>query len=389
MPLHERGERLLGAGAAGGVATKEGEVVGHRFCSVIAAAAEIRHENPSMTPLVSVILPVRDALPTLPRAVASVRSQTLGPWELIAVDDGSRDGSGEWLDRVARTEPRLRVLRQPPRGIVAALNAGLAAARGELIARMDADDVCHRERLEVQVAALAAAPGLGLVSCLVEFGGERDRAAGYALHVDWLNTLLTPEAIELNRFIESPFAHPSVLFRRELAERWGGYRDGEFPEDYELWLRWLDAGVRMAKVPRPLLTWHDPPGRLSRTATRYDPEAFFRTKAPWLARELARGTRACGVRPVWIWGAGRPTRKRAAHLAAEGVAIAGYIDVDPRKATPALGGRGVPVVTPENLPRAENAFVLGYVSSRGARDLIRAALRARGYREGEDFLLCA
>ena len=69
------------------------------------------------------------------------------------------------------------------------------------------------------------------------------------------------------------------MFRRELVARHGGYRAGDFPEDYELWLRWLDAGVRMAKVPRPLLTWHDSTGRLSRTDARYDPEAFFRLKA--------------------------------------------------------------------------------------------------------------
>ncbi len=342
-----------------------------------------------MIPRVSVILPVRDAQATLPRAVASVQAQTLPEWELVAIDDGSRDGSGEWLEQVARTEPRLRVLRQPARGIVAALNAGLAAARAPLIARMDADDACHPARLEAQAAALAEEPGLGLVGCLVEFGGTRERAEGYALHVDWLNGLLAPEAIALHRFVESPLAHPSVMFRRTVVEAFGGYREGDFPEDYELWLRWLDAGVRMAKVPRVLLTWNDPPGRLSRTAARYSPEAFFRTKAPWIARELARVNAGKRARPVWVWGAGRPTRQRAAPLVAQGVAIAGYIDVDAKKATPALGGRGAPVVTPERVPSPEEGFVLGYVASRGARDLIRSALLARRYREGADFLLCA
>ena len=349
----------------------------------------------------TVLLPVRNAAATLPRAVASVRAQTRRDWELVVVDDGSTDGSRDWLRRAAAEDPRIRLVEQPAHGLVSALNAGLAAARGRFIARMDADDECHPERLAAQADLLTANPDLGLVSCLVGFGGDRAANAGYALHVDWVNALVTPEEIALNRFVESPLAHPSVMFRREVAERHGGYRDGDFPEDYELWLRWLEAGVRMAKVPRELLTWHDAPGRLSRIDPRYDPEAFFRVKAGYVAQEVARtvgwdrqippsfeaGSATPPYRPVWIWGAGRPTRKRAAHLTAYGLRIAGYVDIDPRKTGKRVGG--VPVIGPEALPQPGRAFVLGYVGSRGARELIRAELARRGYSEGRDFLMCA
>lgn len=334
-------------------------------------------------PTISVILPVRNAVTTIARAVASVQAQTHGDWELIAVDDGSTDGTREWLRRAAESDPRIRVVEQPAHGLVSALNAGLAVARGRFIARMDADDECHSERLAAQADWLETNQETGLVSCLVGYGGDRAANAGYALHVDWLNSLVTPEQIALNRFVEAPLAHPSVMFRHELVERHGGYREGDFPEDYELWLRWLDAGVAMAKVPRELLTWHDTPGRLSRTDPRYDPEAFFRVKAEYVARHLGRN----GHREVWIWGAGRPTRKRVAHLAVHGVRIAGYIDVDVKKTGKMVGG--VPVIGPEGLPPPGNRLVLGYVSSRGARELIRAELTRRGYVEGRDFLMCA
>jgi glycosyltransferase involved in cell wall biosynthesis len=339
-------------------------------------------------PLVSVVLPVRDGAASMARAMASIRAQTFADWELIVIDDGSRDATREIVVAMAREEPRVRLVAGVGEGIASALNAGLAEIRGELVARMDADDESRPERLAEQVAFLRAAENreIGLVSCLVEFGGDRTVNEGYARHVDWINSLVTPEEIAVNRFVESPFAHPSVMFRREVVEKFGGYHAGDFPEDYELWLRWSDAGMRMAKVTRVLLRWNDSPARLSRTDPRYSPEAFFRMKSGWIAREVER-IRA--GRTVLVWGAGRPTRKRAAHLEMHGLKIAGYVDVDGRKVTEAIGGTGVAVIPPARLPPPTEALVLGYVSSRGARELIQAELRARGYAPGRDFLLCA
>ncbi len=360
--------------------------------------------------LVSVLLPVRDGADTVGRAIASIRRQTWEDWELVVVDDGSTDATPEILAQLAREDARIHILTRPRQGVVAALNAGLLVARGSLLARMDADDESHPERLAAQREGFAVDRHgeLGVVGCLVAFGGDRDRHAGYALHVDWSNALVTPEAIALNRFVESPLAHPSVMFRADLVQRLGGYRDGAFPEDYELWLRWLDAGVAMAKVPRVLLTWHDAPQRLSRTDPRYAPEAFFRVKAEFVAREVARWQSAksrdaadhsaaaaasnassSGARPVYVWGAGRHTRKRAGYLAQHGLTIAGYVDVDVKKTGRGIGGTGLPVLSPEDLPPAGKIIVLGYVTTRGAREFIRTALGARGYVEGRDFLMCA
>lgn len=335
-------------------------------------------------PLVSVVMPARNAGATVARAVASIQGQTFRDWELVALDDGSKDATRFILIEMAQLDPRIRVLRTKA-GIAGALNAGVAAAAGEFVARMDADDECASDRLEKQVAFLQAHPDVGVVGSRVAFGGDRAAAEGYALHVDWVNSLLTPEEIHLNRFVESPFAHPSVMFRRALVHEHGVYRDGDFPEDYELWLRWMDAGVQMAKLPESLVIWNDPPDRASRTDPRYSPEAFYRLKAFWLAEWLKREVEA--PREVWVWGAGRPTRQRAAHLTGHGVRIAGYIDVDEKKTGRKVGG--VPVVGPGQLPAREQAFVLGYVGTRGARDLIRAQLVGAGRREGRDFLMCA
>ncbi len=337
-----------------------------------------------MKPAVSVVLPVFNAAGTLPGCLASLGAQTCADWELVAVDDGSADATPQLLAAAAAADPRVRVLTQAHAGIVAALNAGLSAAHAPLIARLDADDLCHPQRLARQIEYLAHNPATGLCATQVEFGGDPLKNRGYALHVEWTNSLLSPAEIALNRFIEAPVAHPSVMFRRELLAAHGGYHDCGWPEDYDLWLRWLEAGVVFAKLPEKLVRWNDSPRRLSRTHPRYAVEAFYRCKCHHLARWLRRELDA---RPLYLRGAGKITRRRFAALAAEGCPLAGYVDVDPRKLGARIGG--LPVLAPEAVPPAGECFVLGAVGSRGAREFIRAQLTAQGRREGRDFLLVA
>ncbi|HYE90224.1 MAG TPA: glycosyltransferase [Terriglobales bacterium] len=333
----------------------------------------------------SVVMPVYDAARTLAAALDSVRGQTEPAWELIAVDDGSRDGSGAMLDDVARQDARIRVIHTPHRGIVAALEAAVDIARGRFIARMDADDLSMPARLECQRRHLDDHPDVGLVACRVRFAGDPGRAAGYARYVAWTNGLLTHEQIAAARFVESPLAHPSVMFRRELVARLGGYADGDFPEDYELWLRWLDAGVRMEKLAETLVAWTDDPGRLSRRDPRYGGEAFDRVKARYLARWIER--QEPRRRDVIVWGAGRTSRRRARHFVDAGIEITAYIDIDPRKIGRVIDGRRV--LKAEALPPVGDTFVVACVGSVGAREQIEARLRGAGYRAGVDYVLAA
>lgn len=338
-----------------------------------------------MNPRVSVLLPVRDGAATLERALGSLRGQTLTEFECLVVDDGSRDATPEILATFSRADNRFRVLTLPPSGLVPALRAGLEACRGGYVARMDADDVCLPRRLELQAAHLDAHPGVGLVSCRVAHGGDVDRQGGYAHHVRWANSLLGCEQLALARFRESPLPHPSVMFRRELVALYGGYREGDFPEDYELWLRWFEAGVRMEKLPQELLVWNDPPERLSRTDPRYGVERFYELKARYLARWLERNN------PLHPWisvlGAGRVSRKRAEMLCAHGVRIEAWYDIDPRKVGREVGGR--PVLHREAAPSPGERFLVSYVASRDAGEDIAAFLEARGYVAGHHYLLAA
>ena len=337
----------------------------------------------------SVVMPVFQAEETLGEALESIRAQTDQDRELIAIDDGSTDDSPAILRDAARRDSRIRVLEHEHRGLVPALKAGLAAARGRFIARMDADDVALPERLGRQRGWLDEHPDVGVVATRVVFDGDRTRRAGFARHVAWSNALLSHDEMSLARFVESPVAHPSVMFRRDLVDRFGGYVDGDFPEDYELWLRWLDAGVRFEKLPEPLLRWRDRPDRLSRTDRRYAPDAFYRVKAVYLARWLA--THNPQHPKVVVWGAGRVTRRRAGYLADHGVHVSAFVDIDPQKIGRTIGRTidATPVIAPDELPSPGTCFVVPYVASVGARGLIEGQLLARGYRAGRDYILAA
>jgi glycosyltransferase involved in cell wall biosynthesis len=206
-------------------------------------------------PRVSVVLPVRDGARFLRPALYSVLAQTLDDFELLVVDDGSTDETPEILAAVG--DERLRVLRQEPAGLVAALRRGLAEARAPYLARMDADDVSLPRRLERQLAALA--DGVGLVGCGVERIDEAGRVLG--------SHVLPPDDAALRRrlLLRNPFAHGSVVVRREALERAGGYRaDYGANEDYDLWRR-IARDWKLAAVPEILYRYREHPGAVTRS----------------------------------------------------------------------------------------------------------------------------
>ena len=127
-------------------------------------------------PRVSVLLPVKDAAATLLECLASLRGQSLHDHEVVAVDDGSTDGSLALLERAAKGDPRVRTLSMDAPGLVAALNTGLRAARGIFLARMDADDVAHLDRLRLQAQALECHPAPDILGTRVTVLGGTQNA---------------------------------------------------------------------------------------------------------------------------------------------------------------------------------------------------------------------
>ncbi len=363
-------------------------------------------------PRVSILLPCRDAAPFLDDCIASLAAQTEPGFEVLALDDGSRDRTGARLAAWAEADARVRVFPSCGRGIVAALERLRREARAPFIARMDADDVARPERLATQLALLRAQPDIAACGTGIRYFPRALVRSGYRRYESWINGLATWSDVARDLFVECPIAHPTLMIRRDALRSVGGYRELEGPEDYDLVLRLAAAGRRLANVPRILLEWRLGEHRLSVASPRYAPAAFRRLKVDWLRRGFVPPDR-----PVVVWGAGkvgkafarewnrqcRPARGAgAAGDSAENAGpypaeaprgrvwpapVAAFVDLDPRKIGQTI--HDAPVIAPDQLGGLEGGgarpYVLIAVGSPGAREEIRGALDSVGFRELADF----
>ena len=338
--------------------------------------------RPRRTPLVTVVLPVRDGAATLEAALRSLGAQTFDGFEVIVVDDGSGDDSARVARRWVRRDGRFRLVRTPPGGIVSALRRGLAEARGTLVARMDADDICHPARLATQVDLLERRPdlaGCGTGVRYVPAGGVTARAAQYAA---WLNAMTTWETVAANIFVECPLAHPTIMFRAAALSAVGSYRDRGWPEDYDLLLRMWRHGHRFVAAPRVLLDWNNRGDRLSRTHPAYSLTAFRACRVHHLRRSLLAGRSG-----VVIWGAGPTGKKLALECGRQEVAVQAFIEVDPRKIGQVI--HGAPVREAAAAKAFRDALHLGAVARSPGRETVRAAAVGEGLTDGVDFVAMA
>ncbi|MCF6356663.1 MAG: glycosyltransferase [Draconibacterium sp.] len=332
-----------------------------------------------MNPKVSVILPFFNAEKTLKAAIKSILKQSFYDFELLLINNNSTDSSFTIANSFAEKDSRIRLLIEKKQGVANAMNCGLKNARGKFIARMDADDISMPRRLEKQLQYLNNNPEIDFVGSNVKYVPHNKNSAGFERFVEWANSFYSPKQIDLNCFVEIPVINPTIFFRRELFEKLGGCFDSDFPEDYEMQLRYLAAGVKMAKLDEQLLEWHDYSMRLTRTDNRYSTEAFFKTKAKYFKSWSVANN---PFHPnIWVWGAGRKTRQRAKLLEKEGIVIDGFIDIIKFKTTLKT------TIHYSEIPKPDNIFIVSMVTKSGVREQIKEFLVKENYVEGVDFIL--
>jgi len=334
-------------------------------------------------PRVSVVMPARNAGATLEAAIDSIRQQTFADLDIVLVDHKSSDDSLEIMENAATQDQRVRVFRESGTFVNAA-NLAWREGRGELIARMDSDDIAYPERISAQVDFLSE--NLDIAACgtlvnIVKSSGTVE--GGYQRYEQWVNSVIEPNDIISQRFVDSPLPNPTTMVRRCVMEDLRGYSDPPWAEDYDFWLRLLESGHRLGKIDRVLLDWYDEPTRATRTRERYSLSRFQEAKAFYLSRmEIVRrlGVIVCGAGPIG--------KEMAGFLGNHDITVNAFVEVNVRQIGNRIGG--APVLPPSELVTWKSrAVALGAVGQTGAREKLSELARTAGFTEGVDFFSVA
>lgn len=270
------------------------------------AFTDRRGLQPQELRLVSVLLPVYNGKPYLEAALQSVLSQTYQHFEVIAIDDGSSDGSHEIIESVA--DPRIRLFRQSNHGLAATLNRAIALSRGEYLARQDQDDLALPQRFEKQIAFLESNPAHALIGTWAEIWvGNQDSGRRHQHPAE--NHILKWELL-----FNNPFVHSSTMLRKSAVQEVGGYctdTSRQPPEDYELWSR-LARKFEVANLPECLQIYREVQKSMSRTGEDPFLNNLIRISAEniaWAAGQ-AEADQVCAVIAALANGAGHLVKRR-------------------------------------------------------------------------------
>jgi len=333
-------------------------------------------------PLITVLMPVHALTDYTVEAVQSVLAQSHQNIELLII--GKEDVST--LLSLLPGDARIQGIARESAGVIGASNTGLRYARGEYIARMDSDDVCHPDRLRTQLEFARSHTDMTLIGARVDIFTDTGLLGnGNRRYQHWLNSLTSAQAIRDACLIELPLPNPSLFAHKDYWEQMGGYREMGWPEDYDLILRTWLAGIPMAKPEATLLRWREHPLRLTRTDKRYSRQAFIQAKAWTLTQpETKLGLRA--GRAVWICGTGRNARYWHDALVANGVVVSGFVELDNAKRKNRK--RHLPVIAYSELEQQRgDSLIVTAISNPDARAALHVWLVEHKLRIEKDFII--
>ncbi len=199
-------------------------------------------------------------------SLESIRAQTFADFECIVVDESTRPELADACRALCGKDPRFIYIHPTERlGLSKSLNLGISKARGQLIARFDSDDICMPERLELQVGFLRAHPEISAV------GGAMDIVSSEGKFIAHRSYPQSSNAIAKAMQFTNAVAHPTVMFRKEAIDLYGGYDPTyRYCEDLDLWLRWINAGILLRNLPNVLVQYRQDNTRRDHLNWRYN-----------------------------------------------------------------------------------------------------------------------
>lgn len=256
-------------------------------------------------PRVSVIMPVYNAEVFIAQAIDSILEQTFKSFEFIIINDGSTDASLKIIR--SYNDPRIRVVSRKNKGLVATLNEGIKLARGEYIARMDADDISYPDRFSQQVVYLDKNKDIDLVGSQII---TMDEAGNMSKGI--VSKPIDPEDVRLLLGHGSIIAHPTVMMKLHSVKEVGGYREKYWPaEDYDLWLRMAEHG-ELANLPSVLLKYRISKKGISQSKGVEQSDESMRLAREWRKKHLDYSR---AVKPTAVYQFVRRYKKQQRSLA--------------------------------------------------------------------------
>jgi glycosyltransferase involved in cell wall biosynthesis len=307
--------------------------------------------------MISILMPVFNAANWLRVCLDSILVQDMEDWELICVDDYSEDASPSILHEYAFRDARIRVLSNVgQKGILPALQLAYEHSSGGWITRMDADDRMVPDKLS---ALLSVCRGKGIVATgLVKYFSDGVLGGGYLKYERWLNDVLLSGNPMAHIYEECVIPSPCWMLSRSDFDACGGWKNGRYPEDYDLCFRFFESGFRVVVVPKILHWWRDHPARSSRNDAVYYDQNFFKLKLYYfIKQELDTGT------ILIVWGAGKKAKILTTELLSMGMTFLWTCN-NPSKWGHIING--VMIAPPESIiTKGKSVKVLIAVSAKG------------------------
>ncbi|WP_149302966.1 glycosyltransferase [Pareuzebyella sediminis] len=327
--------------------------------------------------LVSILIPFKDSEPFFEECIESILGQSYTQWQVLAVNDRSQDQSLARVKAYAKKDPRIKVFENQGKGIIEALRTAYSESNGNLITRMDSDDIMTPNRLRVMVDALRHKGKGHLAVGQVKYFSHRGISNGYKRYEKWINTLIECGTNYSEIYKECVIPSPCWMAFREDLDTCGAFDSNRYPEDYDLTFRFYENALQCIPCQQVLHYWRDYDTRTSRTSVHYAQNYFLDIKLHYFLKlDYDRN------RPLVVWGAGTKGKDIAKGLRKKNVPFYWLCD-NPKK----IGKKiyGFPMLHYSELEKLTAPQSIITVANQEAQREIRQYLAHLDQKESRDY----